>query len=280
MTAIQDVTTIVSANWLYEHINNDNIVVLDATLSKATEKGGHKLNDYIPGTRFFDIKDTFSDGNAPFPNTMISAKEFETAARELGINTNSTIVVYDLYGIYSSARAWYMFRSMGHENIAVLNGGLPAWNANHYLTEEYKEYKGKKGNLEVKYNDAFFKDYNYLLKNLMEVNKIIIDARSTDRFKGHVPEPRPGLRKGHIPNSENIPYGNLFEKGFLKDKESLQAIFEAYKNKDELIFSCGSGVTACILALGAEISGIKNYSVYDGSWTEWGSLGQLPLQRD
>lgn len=277
---IQEISTVVSVEWLKENLERPNLVLLDATLPKATDSAANETKTYIPGARIFDIKNVFSDTGAEFPNTMVSEKIFEKEAQKLGINRDSTIVVYDAYGIYSSARAWYMFKSMGHKNVAVLNGGLPAWKARGFPTEETPDNKVTKGNFKARYNEKFFKDYTYLLKNLTATDKSILDARSADRFKGQAAEPRPGLRKGHIPNSENIPYEQLLENGILKDKRALQTFFDDYKNKNELIFSCGSGITACILALGAEISGIKNYSVYDGSWTEWGSLGQLPLERD
>lgn len=278
--ATKKISSVVSASWLKEHLEDAGLVILNATLAKATDSSAKTVTERIPGARFFDIKNTFSDAAAPFPNTIIGEKIFETEARKLGINENSYIVVYDEYGMYSAARAWYMFRAMGHSNVAVLDGGWPAWTGADRPVEKKSKQVFPMGNFTTAFDPDYFRDYNYLLNKLSDADKKIVDARSENRFKGQAPEPRPGLRGGHIPNSENIPYENLLEKGFLKDTEDLQNIFKDYKNKDELIFSCGSGITACILALGAEISGIKNYSVYDGSWTEWGSLGQLPIERN
>lgn len=261
---------VVSVEWLHNNLNATNLIVLDGTINKPFEASQMQ----IPNARFFDLKNKFSDVSNPFPSAFPSAEQFQKEARHLGINTNSAIVVYDDKGIYSSARVWWLFKAFGYTNIAVLNGGFPEWLKSVFPTEPIKNYMGKAGdfivNLQPKYM-LFFDDVVNASKNKTHH---IIDARSAARFNGLEPEPRAGLRSGTIPNSKNIPFKTLLnDDGLLKPKAQLKPIFSEFINQDDaVIFSCGSGITACILALGAEISGYKNIAVYDGSWTEWGSL--------
>jgi thiosulfate/3-mercaptopyruvate sulfurtransferase len=208
-----------------------------------------------------------------FPSAFPSVKQFTKEAQELGINKNSAIVVYDDKGIYSSARVWWLFKAMGHNNVAVLNGGFPEWKKSGCPIEPMAIYKGPKGDfvshLQPDYM-KFFQDVKVASKN--KTHKII-DARSKERFLSLVDEPREGLRRGNIPNSINLPFEDLITGNMLKEANELELIFSAVVEKDDpIIFSCGSGITACVLALGAELTGHKNMAVYDGSWTEWGSL--------
>ncbi len=273
---------LVSVNWLHQHIEATNLIVLNGTLPKVTVKSNEeKREEYqIPTARFFDIKKVFSVQGAEFPNTMLSVVDFEAKARELGVYKDSCIVVYDEYGIYSAPRVWWLFKTMGFDNIAVLNGGLPAWkNANH-LVEEKQEHHFEKGDFTVNYNSELLIDSTTVLNLLNNPLKQILDARSAGRFHSTEPEPRAEIRSGHIPNSKNLPYSALVSDGKLKEKEELQHLFkEVNSNNSELIFSCGSGITACVLALGATVSGYHKLSVYDGSWTEWGSLSHLPIEK-
>lgn len=270
---------LVSVEWLAENLNNPNLVILNATIKKATDKSSLSVNEVpqIKNARFFDIKNVFSDTSSNLPNTFPSAEQFEREARKLGINNDSLIVVYDVYGFYSCARAWWLFKSFGHENIAVLDGGLPAWNAKKYPVESQKEYLGAQGDFKANYQENSIKDYKEVLAKTKDTNTVILDARATNRFTGEVEEPRAGLRSGHIPNSKSLPFSQLIKDGKFMDDEELAKKFKTYANK-ELVFTCGSGVTACILALGAEKAGLKNISVYDGSWTEWGSREELPIE--
>ncbi len=270
MNNISILESTVSVDWLHDNLNATNLVILDGTINKLF----NTPQVSIPNTRFFDIKKKFSDVSAPFPSTFPSEEQFQKEAKSLGINRDSAIVVSDDKGIYSSARVWWLFKAFGHENVAVLNGGFPAWKNAGFKTVFYKNYNGESGNFEAKHNSqfmTFFKDIKDASENNIET---IIDARSEARFKSLEPEPREGLRRGTIPNSKNIPFKSLInESGLLKPKTELEAIFsEVINQEDTVIFSCGSGITACVLALGAEISGYNNLSVYDGSWTEWGSL--------
>lgn len=266
---------LVSVKWLNENLNATNLIILDASIKVITENiSNESAKQYIPFTRFFDLKYKFSDASAPFPNTIPTEAQFAKEAQNLGINNDSAIVIYDTKGIYSSPRVWWLFKTMGYHNVAVLNGGLPEWINQGYSTTSFKEYKGDKGNFIAQYSPntmRFFDDMKLESKDSSQC--IIIDARSTARFKGEVEEPRVGLRSGTIPSSLSLPYTNLFSGNVFKPAEELKQEFnKLVKPNDEIIFSCGSGITACVLALGATISGYEKLSIYDGSWTEWGSL--------
>ncbi|WP_303317817.1 sulfurtransferase [Flavivirga abyssicola] len=260
---------LVSVEWLHKNIEANNLIILDGTINKVFDT----TQVQIPNSRFFDIKKKFSDVNAPFPSTFPTEEHFQREARTLGINKDSAIVVYDDKGIYSSARVWWLFKAFGYDNIAVLNGGFPAWEKANYDIEAMKEYDGKSGDFIANYKPENMTFFNAMKEASEHKTHRIIDARSETRFKGLEPEPRAGLRMGTIPNSVNLPYTNLLDAGELKSREAIEAALNEKANKeDPIIFSCGSGITACVLALGANISGYKNISVYDGSWTEWGSL--------
>ena len=274
-------TPVVSVDWLLENMNQPNLVILDGTMKNVTwEKNEfEKSNKSIPNARFIDIKNTFSDTTSLFPNTMLSVEDFQEQAQLIGIKKDTAIVVYDTIGIYTSPRIWWMFKSMGHHNIAVLDGGFPEWISKCFPTEIESEFKGERGDFIADYNRNYFTNKNDILNIISNNNKTIIDARSEDRFHGTKSEPREGLRCGHIPTSLNVHYNDLLSNGRLKSNKDLQHVFkEKLQKEDSVVFSCGSGITACILALGAEVSGFKNSSVYDGSWTEWGSLHELPIE--
>lgn len=263
---------IVSVEWLNTHLNDEHLIVLNATITKVVGNASEIENIQIPNTQFFDIKKEFSNVNAEFPNTIPSEEQFQNATKKLGINTNSKIVVYDDLGIYSSPRAWWLFKAFGFNNVAVLNGGLPEWINKGFNTEAKQENTKPFGNFIASYNPenvVFFND----LETISEDNNYkIIDARSSDRFNCIVPEPRQGLRSGTIPNSLNLPYNQVLNGNTIKSKEELVGVFNGLANKNQhLVFSCGSGITASILALASTIAGYNN-SVYDGSWTEYGSL--------
>ncbi len=267
---------LISIDWLSQNIDAPNLVILDATIKKVTTNDTSSEiteKQQIKNTRFLDIKNTFSDLSSEFPNTMLSPEKFTEAARQLGICNDSIIVVYDELGIYSSPRVWWMFKAMGHHNIAVLDGGLPEWKKAGLPLEKATEYIGEIGNFTANYNANYMNNYHDVSDAINNDTISVLDARSENRFNGLEDEPRKGLRSGHIPNSINLPYSKLMEDGKMKSKNELKTIFtELVNEENKLIFSCGSGITACILALGAEIMELNNLSVYDGSWTEWGTL--------
>jgi len=273
---------LVEAKWLKDHLGSSNLIIINATMPKAVATTtDFKPNEVqIPNAIFLDIKGAFSLDGATYPNTMISEDAFNEAAAVLGINNDSAIVVYDDHGIYSSARAWWMFRSMGHENVAVLNGGLKNWQTLGFPTENKSNTPVQKGNFKGTYNNAFFKNHLEVLDNISSAEKLVVDARANERFKGLADEPRKGLRSGHIPNSVSLPYTDLLKNDQMLEENALKTIFkDRLPGNKNLIFSCGSGITACVLALGAEIAGYRNASVYDGSWTEWGSIKALPIEK-
>ncbi len=267
-------SSLVSAHWLNGNKNDENLIILDASIKKVTGKGNKEPSNMgISDSRFFDIENKFSDQDSRFPNTFPSEERFQKEARNLGIDSKNAIVIYDDKGIYSSPRAWYMFKAFGHENVAVLDGGLPLWINSGFKVEERKEYNAKKGDFMAVYKPIMMEFLEDIEENLKGDNSLILDARSAGRFNGTEAEPRVGLRSGTIPNSKSLPFTDLLDGYKMKSKAEIREIFEKYDSTNRSkIFSCGSGITACVLALGADLVGDENYSVYDGSWTEWGSL--------
>lgn len=280
MKAVVSVDTpLVSVDWLYENLQAENLVIFDATIPKVTEKSDKSIvKIQLPNAIFFDIKNVFSDVNSIYPNTLVSQEEFEFKAQNLGVNSSSTIVVYDDLGIYSSPRVWWMFKTFGFENIAVLDGGLPAWIEAGFEVEKPTNHKQQRGNFQAKFNSDRVSSTERVLKSISK-EVCIVDARSNPRFLGSISEPRKEVKSGHIPNSINLPFTELQQGTKMKPSKELEELFEGINpNNNPFIFSCGSGITACVLALGAELSKIKNYSIYDGSWSEWGSRDDLPIE--
>jgi thiosulfate/3-mercaptopyruvate sulfurtransferase len=270
MTTISNLKSpLVSVEWLNNNKDASHLILLDATINKVIDNTSKR----ILNARFFDIKKKFSEIDAPFPSTLPSADQFEKEARNLGINKDSVIVVYDDKGIYSSARVWWLFKVFGFEHVAVLDGGLPEWELNDFKVENYTEEKFSIGNFEARFNESLMTNFEGVNAYSHNHEALIIDARSSDRFLCKVDEPREGLRRGTIPNSMNLPYTDLFNGNILKPKTDLSVIFNRLvKGNTKNVFSCGSGITACVLALGATICNYNNLIVYDGSWTEYGSL--------
>lgn len=269
---------LVSVGWLAEHLDDTDLVILDASLPKPkSNPANNPLSSLqIPKTRFFDINGSFSDTSSDLPHMMPTPAHFQEHAQKLGVNQNSRIVVYDNIGVYSSPRARWMFKSMGHEHVAVLDGGLPEW-VKEFPTESKQENEYPAGNFTAKFNSNYFKKATEVLAAISDDTTTIVDARSAGRFQGTEPEPRAGLRGGHIPNSKNVPFPEMIDGNQMKSNEELKSVFENKVQSEQIIFSCGSGLTACIIALGAEIAGYGNLSVYDGSWSEWGIPSDLPV---
>jgi thiosulfate/3-mercaptopyruvate sulfurtransferase len=274
---------VVSVDWLQSNLGNEQLIILDCTIPKVTAELNTPISEekkQIKAAIFFDIKKKFSDLNAAFPNTILSPQEFKKKCQNLGINIDSAIVCYDDLGIYSSPRVWWMFQLMGFKNIAVLDGGFPKWEENKYPIEKHQKKVFLKGNFEVNYQLEKIKYTEDVFSAIENDGILIADARSKGRFNSTEPEPRNGLKGGHIPNSISLPFSEILDKGMLKTEDDLKVIFsEINPENKELIFTCGTGITASVLALGAEILGIKKYSVYDGSWTEWASTENLPIEK-
>lgn len=272
---------IVSVEWLVNHLNHPNLVILDATKKKVGQKelSEEAKTQRIPRARIFDLQNTFKDQKAVLPNTMPTAEYFEQEIRKIGVNNESIIVIYDHHGVYSSPRAWWMFKTMGHEKVVVLNGGFPAWRKANLPIAIQEKYQGDQGNFKANYQSHLIKSAKEVLNSLDNEQIAILDARSKGRFDGTAPEPRAHLKGGHIPGSHSLPSATIIKDGKLLPLEELKTIYATFHlNNKEAIFTCGSGMTACIIALGAEIIGHPSNSVFDGSWTEWGD-GQYPVSK-
>jgi len=281
MNALKITKPLVSISWLLEHIDHPNLLLLDGTIKKVTSKGSEDIKDQkIKNARFFDIKKVFSDLDSDIPNMLPSEKQFENSCRNLGINSNHTIVVYDRLGIYSSPRVWWMFKTMGHSQIAVLDGGLPAWQkANLPCQTETNRVDYPIGNFKAIFQPQLVVNHKEVLMAIKANDVLVLDARSPGRFEAQEPEPRDDLKGGHIPNSFNLHYTQTQQNGLMRSIKELKEILLDFNIENKkLIFTCGSGITACIIMLAAELVGYKNVSVYDGSWSEWGLIDGLPIE--
>ena len=268
---------IVSVDWLKEHLTDPDLILLDASPeSNISNLASAHQEVMIPGSRHFDLKGKFSDPDSPFPNTLPSEAQFEYESRKLGINKTSRIIVYDNLGIYTSPRVWWMFRAMGHHEVAVLDGGLPEWILEGHSTVSRQFTDCDPGDFEARLDGSNVKSYEDMVSNIAEKNYLVVDARSKGRFNGTEKEPRKGLKSGHMANSVNIPFEWVLEGGKFKSPGELKDLFDGKIDKErELTFSCGSGLTACIVLLACELVHDRRKSVYDGSWTEWAELQGL-----
>ncbi|MEJ2764896.1 rhodanese-like domain-containing protein [Photobacterium sp. MCCC 1A19761] len=272
---------LVTPTWLAEHLAQSDLVVLDASwFLPGTDRNPQQewQAKRIPGARFFDFDGKVSDPDSELPHMLPSEALFSQAVSELGIAPHSTIVVYDTHGVFSAPRVWWMFRAMGHNSVAVLDGGLPAWEAAGYPLESGDALAPQPSTFQATYQPDWVIDAETLHQQLENQGCQVLDARPAARFYGTQPEPRAGMRSGHMPQAKSLPFTQLVKNGCFLDVEQLRQRFDALSDQDQrLIFTCGSGVTACILALAAELAGRDRLTVYDGSWAEWGSGMKYPV---
>jgi thiosulfate/3-mercaptopyruvate sulfurtransferase len=267
-------TPLVTPSWLSAHLGAPDLVILDASMKPVGSVGASpsaSADVWLPNAQVFDFDTRICDHSSGLPHMMPAPDVFEKEVRALGVNQHSQIVVYDKVGIFSSPRAWWMFKAMGHDAVAVLDGGLPAWVAAGLPTEFNARPGAPTGNFVAKPRSSLFVDADHVATALTNPAVAVLDARSEGRFHGRDPEPRQGLRGGHMPNAVNIPFSAVQAQGRMKSPEELSSLLAAKVGaRERLVFSCGSGVTACTLALAAELAGYSNKAVYDGSWSEWG----------
>jgi thiosulfate/3-mercaptopyruvate sulfurtransferase len=280
MTApADDPRTLVSTEWLAAHLRDPDLRILDASWylpdqnrdPRAEYAAGH-----IPGARFFDI-DEISDQRSPLPHMAPPVEKFISRMRAMGVGDGHQVVVYDSAGILSAPRVWWTFRLMGKTDVAVLDGGLPKWRAEGREIEDMPPVLRDR-HITVQRQAALVKDVTQVAHASKLGEAEIIDARSAARFRGEAPEPRPGLRSGHIPGSKNIPFAQVLNAdGTMKSPAEVKAVLEGagVDLKKPAITTCGSGVTAAVLSLALERIGHRNHALYDGSWAEWGMYDDL-----
>lgn len=272
---------LVSTEWLAAHLKAPDVRIVDASWHMpATGRNARSehAQSHIPGAVFFDI-DEIADTNSPYPHTLASPEKFASRMKKLGIGDGHRVVVYDSTGIFSAARVWWNFRVMGHEDVFVLDGGLPRWIAEGRPLEDMPPVPRER-HFTPRPNHALLRNTADMQANLVSHREQVIDARSPGRFSGQEPEPRPGVRGGHIPGAVNIHYARLLNAdGTMRPRAELEAIFAAagIDTSRRVAATCGSGVTAGIIALALRVIGAPDAAVYDGSWSEWGSRHDLPL---
>lgn len=273
---------LVTTDWLERHLDDPALRILDGSWHMPADNrdpGAEFRSCHIPQAQFFDI-DATSDQSSDLPHMVPDAGQFARQVAALGIGQDNAVVVYDTQGLFSAARVWWLLRAMGISNVAVLEGGLPKWMAEGRVVATVPETP-RPATLTARMDERRVRSAEQVLQSTRDDGTQIVDARAPARFRGEVPEPRAGLRSGHIPGSRNVFFKALLtDDGTLKSDDELRAVFEeaGVDLNKPVITSCGSGVTAAVLALALEKLGHRDVAIYDGSWTEWGQNRELPIE--
>lgn len=274
---------LVSTEWLAAALGKSDLMVFDATKYLPNENRDGRaefLAAHIPGARYFDI-DEFADQDSDLPHMIPTVGRFEKLASALGIGNDTRVVFYDQKGIASSARGWWLMGLYGHDNVAVLDGGLPKWRKEGRAVEAGAPLAAPAAHYVAAFRPRRLRGVGDVIGNLTTQAELVLDARAAGRFTGAQKEIRPGVRSGHIPGSANLPYNELLSAdGTFLAPDALRARFAAagVDGKKPVVTTCGSGVTACILTLGMQLAGLPAAAVYDGSWTEWGSRSDTQVE--
>lgn len=277
---------LVTTDWLQDNLDNEHLVLIDSSMANVIGKEPivYDRPMLIPGSFRIDLEGTLCDTWASQVHAFPTEEQFTAEVRRLGITPESLVVLYDNQGIYSAPRAWWILRAMGLKQVFVLDGGLPQWLAEGRDTVSAPVADAAThGGVVGKLDRTLVRDSAYVFQNLENERVTVIDARSQARFLAQAPEPRPGVRGGHIPHSLNLPFTEVLEGYRFKPASRLASTFAHLApslqpgNGHQLVFSCGSGITACIILLAAELAGYTQLSLYDGSWADWGSNESLPV---
>lgn len=280
---IEQLPPLVSTDWLAERLGRSDLKILDASWYMPAQNRDAQAEyaaAHIPGATFFDI-DRIADTESSLPHMLPAPADFGAAVGALGIGNEDEIVIYDGAGIFAAPRVWWTFRVFGHSRVAVLDGGLPKWQREGRPLEAGTPTPTPK-NFRASPRPKLVRDAAAMRENIATQKELVLDARSEGRFKGSEPEPRPGLKGGHIPQSRNLPFQALIDpaNGTMKPADELRALFSGagVTAKQRVTASCGSGLTAAILAFGLYLTGRDDAAIYDGSWSEWGALPDAPIE--